>query len=104
MAHCQSSYFPKHLFTADAAIRWREEVGQSPINPAHAECERYGPSRQCPRGPCGSRPSWSFMPGQIANWKWSVDFAADDPRHFHGPYNEGNNMPNNYCVNHRVHK
>lgn len=73
MASCQSSYFPKKLFTKNADVEWQQQVGRWPINPANAECERYDTSRKCPLGPCGARTGWAFIPGQISQWRWSTD-------------------------------
>ena len=98
MAYCHSSYFPKQLFSGEAAIRWREDVGQWQMNPAEADCERYDASRECPRGPCGARTGWAFIPGQIANWRWSVDYDAPQARHFQGPFYEAQRATN-YCGN-----
>lgn len=109
-SHCETSYFPKHFYTKQAATEWQyiterslHDSSGSPINPALASCERYDDSRRCPTGPCGARTGWNFIPGQIAQWKWSTDYNTSDPA---GPVATGGapffqaEHPMNYCGNH----
>ncbi len=87
--HCatHSDYFGAKLFTQEAATQWLKDTSQYPMDPAQAQCERYDTARNCPTGPCFARTGWNFMPGQIANWKWSVDYDSTD---LAGPIAQGN--------------
>ena len=61
-------------------------------------CKRYDDAHTGPA--CDTRTGFAFMPGQIANWRWSTDFPAN------GPAAQGNapffqaQRSHNYCGSH----